>query len=175
MSKKMTKALAAVALVGAAGSAAALATAGPAAAAPRGPQPVTTRLAPVTANMPSWVNIAWRTDRPVCDARVSVDGGRSVAVSYLRPGRTTTFRTGDTLRPGRTGVTTIRVNAMRRTSGFEVLKAALSYTDCGRHARTQFARVNLVLPVVRNAGPQGQGQGQGQGHGHGHGHRPGQH
>jgi hypothetical protein len=156
MSNKTTRILAAVALAGAAGSAVSLAAAGPAAAAPwapKGPQPVNTRLAPVKANTTSFVNIAWRSNTPACDVRLRVEGGRNVVVSYLRPGRFTTFSTGNTLRPGRTAVTTVRVSPMRRDSGFEVLRAALSYTDCSRHGRTQITRTNLVLPVVRNMGP----------------------
>jgi hypothetical protein len=145
----MKRTIAALALAGAAGSVATLAAAGPAVAQPRGPQPVTTRLAAVKANTASWVNIFWRTDRPVCDAQVQVDGGRQVRVSYPALRRTTTFTTGNSLRPGRTAATPIRVSPMTRNGGIVVLRATMSYTDCGRHARTQWTRANLALPVIR--------------------------
>jgi hypothetical protein len=145
--------IAAVALAGAAGSVATLAAAGPASAAmPRGPQPVSNRLTAVKANTASWVNIYWRTNRPVCNAKVAVDGGRQVRVSYPGLRRTTTFTTGNTLRPGRTAATPIRVNPIARRSGVVVLRASMSYTDCGRHARTQWTRANLSLPVIRQIG-----------------------
>jgi hypothetical protein len=141
--------VAAVALAGAAGSVATLAAAGPAAAMPRGPQVVSNRLTAVKANTTSWVNIYWRTDRPVCNAQVAVDGGRQVRVSYPGLRHTTTFTTGTSLRPGRTAATPIRVSPVSRTSSVVVLRASMSYTDCDRHARTQWTRVDLTLPVIR--------------------------
>lgn len=151
MSTKIKRMMAAVALAGAASSAVAFAATVPASAAPRhldGPQPVTTRLAPVKAGTTSWVNIVWRTDSPVCDAKVQVDGGHQVTVSYPGMRRTTTFTHGDTLRPGRTAATPIRVNPGRH-DGVVPLRAVMSYNDCGRHSRTEFTRVNLALPVLR--------------------------
>lgn len=145
----MKRTITALALAGVAGSVATAALAGPAAAQPRGPQPVTTRLAAVKANTPSWVNIFWRTDRPVCDAKVQVDGGRQVRVSYPALRHATTFTTGDSLRAGRTAATPIQVSPMTRTSGVVVLRATMSYTDCSRHARTQFTRATLSLPVIK--------------------------
>ncbi|MET3428150.1 hypothetical protein BJ973_007362 [Actinoplanes tereljensis] len=157
MKKTMVRMIAAVALAGAAGSVAiTLATAGSASAAGRGPQPVSNRLTTVKANTPSWVNIFWRTDRPVCDVQVSVDGGREVAVAYPGMRRTTTFTSGDSLRPGRTAVTPIRVTPMRRDSGVSVLRATVSYTNCDRKSRTQFTRSTLALPVIRTGRPIGQ-------------------
>ncbi|GAA0562300.1 hypothetical protein GCM10010172_51880 [Paractinoplanes ferrugineus] len=153
MKSTMVRTVASLALAGAAASAVSLATAGSAQATGRGPQPITNRLTTVTANTPSWVNIFWRTDRPVCNARISVDGGREVAVSYRRPGRFTAFTTGDTLRPGRTAITQIQVTPMRRVSGLSVLRTTMTYNDCGRHARTQFTRASLVLPVIRTIRP----------------------
>ncbi|GIM90317.1 hypothetical protein [Paractinoplanes toevensis] len=157
MKKTMIRMFAAVALAGAAGSVAlTLATAGSASAAGRGPQPVSNRLTTVKANTPSWVNIFWRTNRPVCAVRVSVDGGREVAVAYPGMRRSTTFTTGDSLRPGRTAVTPIRVTPVRRTSGVSILRATVSYTDCSRKARTQFTQATLALPVIRTGRPMGQ-------------------
>src|SRR5262245_46004101 len=110
MNSKVTRAAATVALAGAATAAVAL-TATPASAAPghnRGPEPVSTRLTAVKANTSSWVNVYWRTDSPVCDAKVQVEGGRQVAISYPGMRRTTTFTRGDSLRPGRVAATPIR-------------------------------------------------------------------
>ncbi|GAA2649795.1 hypothetical protein [Paractinoplanes durhamensis] len=156
MKNTMVRMIAAVALAGAAGSALALATAGAASAAPSmpgAPQPVSSRLTAVKANTPSWVNIFWRTGRPVCDVKVSVDGGREVAIAYAGMRRSTTFTTGDSLRPGRTGVTPIRVTAIRRDSGVALLRTTMSYTDCGKRARTQFTRATLALPVIQHVRP----------------------
>jgi hypothetical protein len=155
MSSKMTRKAATVALAGAAGAMMALTVAGPVAAAPhgRGPELVSNRLPAVKANTASWVNLYWRTNTPVCSARVQVDGGRQVAVAYPGMRRTTTFTGGDTLRPGRTAATPFRVTPVRQGGSVALLRAVMSYTDCGRHARTQWKRVNLALPVLRNLRP----------------------
>jgi hypothetical protein len=153
MSSKVTRA-AALALAGAAGAVVAMTAVSPATAAhARGPQPVSNRLTAVQANASSWVNIYWRTDSPVCAARVQVDGGRQVAVSYPGMRRTTTFTRGDVLRPGRIAATPIQVRPLVRSGGVVVMRAVMSYTDCVRHARTQFRRVSLALPVIRNIRP----------------------
>jgi hypothetical protein len=159
MSSKVMRAAAMAALASAAGVMAALTAAGPATAAPaRGPEPVSTRLTAVNSNTSSWVNIYWRSDTPVCDAQVRVDGGRQVRIAYPGMRRTTTFTRGNALRPGRTAATPVQVSPNVRNGGIVLLRAVMSYDDCGRHARTQFKRVNLALPVLRNFGPGMPGQ-----------------
>jgi collagen triple helix repeat protein len=159
MISKVTRTATMTALVGLAGAMVALTGASSASAAPsawpsaRGPQPVSTRLPAVRANTASWVNIYWRSNTPVCSARVQVDGGRQVAVAYPGMQRTTTFTRGDSLRPGRIAATPVQVRPMLRTSGVVLLRAVMSYNDCGRHARMQFKRVDLALPVLRNMRP----------------------
>ncbi|WIM97522.1 hypothetical protein ACTOB_001050 [Actinoplanes oblitus] len=135
----------------------AAATAGPAAAAPfRGPEPITTWLRPVPANVPSWIDIAWRTDRTICDARVQVRGDR-VRVDYLGNRRGALFSRGATLSPWRTDVTRVRVTPYAMRVGVARLWATISYDECGWRSRTQMRTTVLSLPVLRNSSPGGQG------------------
>ncbi len=135
------------------------------AAAPRGPQPVTTWLTPIRAGVPTWVDIAWRTDRPVCDARVQVRGER-VRVEYPGNRRAANFLKGSVLTPRRAEVTRIRVTSDRMTGGPAKLWATMSYNECGLRARTQTRTTALTLPVVRITPPGGQGGPGGPGAGH---------
>lgn len=145
---------------------AASATAAPAlAAAPRGPQPVTTWLKPVQANVPTWVDIAWRTDRPICDAQVQVRGER-VRVDYLNNRRAASFLKGSALTPRRAEVTRVRVTPDYALGGSAKLWATMSYNECGMRARTQTRTTALTLPVVRSTPPGGQGGPGGPGAGH---------
>ncbi|MEU8663744.1 hypothetical protein AB0C31_44675, partial [Actinoplanes philippinensis] len=145
---------AAIALVTAAlGTAATVATT-PAGAAPRGPQPVSNWLQSVRAGAGSWVSIPWRTDRRICDAEVRVRGER-VRVQYPGARRSASFTRGDTLRPGHTGYTRVRVTAYQRRPGVAKLWATISYDECGFRARTQTRTAVLSLPVLRHTGPGG--------------------
>ncbi|WP_436523021.1 hypothetical protein [Actinoplanes sp. HUAS TT8] len=149
-------------------AAAGLATAAAApalAAAPRGPEPVSSWLKPIRANVPTWVDIAWRTDRPVCDAQVQVRGER-VRVEYLGNRRAAGFLTGRGLSPRRPDVTRIRVTTDYVPGGAAKLWATVSYNDCGLRARTQTRTTALTLPVVRSTPPGGQGGPGGPGTGH---------
>ncbi|MBB4739294.1 hypothetical protein BJY16_002753 [Actinoplanes octamycinicus] len=133
------------------------ATAGPAAAAPsRGPQPITTWLRPVPANVPSWIDIAWRTDRTICDAQVRVRGER-VRVEYFGNRRGAVFSRGSTLTPRRTDVTRVRVTPFTAFGGVAKLWATISYDECGWRSRTQTRTTVLSLPVMRTNSPGGQG------------------
>jgi hypothetical protein len=144
----------------------ATATAAPAAAAPfRGPQPVTTWLRPVPANVSSWVDIAWRTDRPICDAQVQVRGER-VRVDYLGNRRGALFSRGATLTPRRADVTRIRVTPYSIRGGIAKLWATISYDECGWRTRNQTRTTVLSLPVLRNTSPDGHDGPGGPGHGH---------
>jgi hypothetical protein len=139
--------------------------AAPATAAPRGPQPVTTWLKPVRANIPTWVDIAWRTDRRVCDAQVQVRGER-VRVEYPGNRRAANFLKGGTLSVRHTEVTRVRVTPESAAGGVAKLWTTISYNECGMHARTQTRTTALSLPVVRNTPPGGQGGPGGPGAGH---------
>jgi len=118
-----------------------------ASAADSGPRPVSDWLRPVQANTDTWVNIGWRTNRRICDVEVRVDGGRRIEVDYPGWRDYTSFRRDDTLRPGRSDYTAIRVNADYRRSGIARLRAVIEYDNCGRHSRTQRRSAWLNLPV----------------------------
>lgn len=128
----------------------------PATAAPRGPQAITTWLKPVRANVPTWVDIAWRTDRPVCDAQVQIRGER-VRVEYAGNRRAASFLKGTALSPRRTEVTRVRITTDFRPGGVSKLWATMSYNECGLRARTQTRTTELSLPVVRSTPPGGHG------------------
>ncbi|GAA4925162.1 hypothetical protein [Actinoplanes utahensis] len=145
-----------IALATAAFGMASTVTAAPATAFPRGPQPVSNWLQSVRANTGSWVTIQWRTDRPVCDAEVQVRGDR-VRVDYPGFRRSATFSRGDSLRPGRTDFTRVRVTPYQQRPGVTRLWATITYDECGFRARTQTRTAALSLPVLRNTGPVGQG------------------
>ena len=148
------------ALLTASAAAVSMATVGlasPAAAADSGPRPVSNWLRAVQAHTDTWVNIAWRTDRRICDVEVRVDGGRRVDVDYPGWRDYTSFSRSDTLWPGRTDYTAIRVNADYRRPGVATLRATIEYDNCGWHARTQRRSTWLNLPVVRNDGWPGHG------------------
>ncbi|GLY01325.1 hypothetical protein [Actinoplanes sp. NBRC 101535] len=156
--------------------------AAPAAAAPRGPQPVSTWLQSVRANTSSWVNIYWRTDRRICDVEVRVRAEQA-RVDYPGNARSATFSRGDSLFPGRTDFTRIRVTPFLQRQGVTQLWTTMTYDDCGFKARPQTRTAVLSLPVLRAdnwpggpGGPGGPGQGQpgGQGQGQGQPGGPGQ-
>ncbi len=127
-------------------------TAAPAAAAPRGPEPVSNWLRAVQAHQDTWVNIYWRTNVRICDAEVRVYA-RDVEVDYRGFRRSATFSRGDSLRPGRTDFTPIRVDADFNRAGVARLRAVISYDGCGWKARTQTRSFSLGLPVLRNSHP----------------------
>jgi len=127
--------------------------ASPAAAVEPGPRPVSSWLRAVPANTDSWVNIAWGTNRRICDVEVRVDGGRRVDVEYPGWRNYTTFLRGDSLSPGRIGVTPIRVNPESSRAGVARLWATIQYDNCGWNARTQYRRALLNLPILRNNWP----------------------
>jgi hypothetical protein len=116
-------------------------------ASPRGPQPVSNFVQRVRAHTDTWVGIRWQTDRRICDARVWVNG-RRVDVDYPRNARSTSFSRSDSLRPGRGDITRFRVNADFDRSGVALLRATISYDNCGRHSRTIRKSFGIALPVV---------------------------
>jgi hypothetical protein len=126
--------------------------AAPAAAAPRGPVPVSNWLRAVKAHENTWVNIYWRTNTRICDAEVKLYA-RDVEVDYRGFRRSATFSRGDSLRPGRTDFTPVRVEADFDRAGVARLRAVISYDNCGRNARTQINTFSLSLPVLRNSRP----------------------
>jgi hypothetical protein len=164
-----------VAMATTAAGIAAITTAAPASAIGRGPQPVSTWLKKVPANVSSWVDIHWRTDRRICDVEVRVRGERGVKVDHLGFRRAGTLSRGDTLRAGRTDFTRVRVTPYRQTSGVSKLWATISYDECKFKSRTQTRTAVLALPVLRKTWPVGHGVPGGPGHGqHGlPGHGPG--
>ena len=147
---------AAVAMASAAIGMATATAAAPASAAGNGPQPTSNWLRPVRANVSSWVDINWRTDRPVCDAEIRVRGDR-VRVDYPGFRRSAQFSRGDSLRPGRTDFSRIRVTPYAMRSGVSRLWVTISYENCGWHSRTQTRTAVLSLPVMRNTPPIGHG------------------
>ncbi|WP_328466071.1 hypothetical protein OHA21_45270 [Actinoplanes sp. NBC_00393] len=155
-----------VAMATAAAGFAAVSTAAPAAAAPRGPQPVSNWLQPVRAETSNWVNIHWRTDRRICDVEVRVRGDRA-RVDYPGFRRSATLSRGDTLRPGRTDYTRVRVTPYGQRAGVAKLWATISYDECGWRSRTMTRTAVLSLPVLRkNTWPGGNGGPGGPGHSH---------
>jgi hypothetical protein len=122
------------------------------AAAPRGPEPVSTWLRPVRAQADTWINIAWRSRVRVCDASVKYYG-RDVDVEYRGHRRSATFSRGTTLFPGRVDYTTILVNPDTSRTGLTMLRAVISYDSCGWKARPQTRSFTLTLPVQRNTRP----------------------
>jgi hypothetical protein len=124
----------------------------PANAAPRGPEPVSTWLRPVRAQVDTWINIAWRSRERVCDASVRYYG-QDVDVEYRGHRRSATFSRGVTLFPGRVDYTTIQVNPDTSRTGLTRLRAVISYDSCGWKARPQTRWFTLTLPVQRNNRP----------------------
>ncbi len=150
-------------------------TVAPAVAAEGGPRPVSNWLRAVRANTPTWVNVYWRTDRPVCDAEVRFSGMR-VRVDYPGWRNYTSFSRGDSLRPRRVDYTAIRVTPYFNRSGIAVLRATITYDTCGPHAFTRWSSTVLTLPVIRNGWSNGggtwndnHGNGGWDGDGHGNG------
>jgi hypothetical protein len=124
-------------------------TVAPAVAADGGPRPVSNWLRAVRANTPTWVNVYWRTDRPVCDAEVRFSGIR-VRVDYPGWRNYTSFSRGDSLWPRRVDYTAVRVTPYFNRSGIAVLRATITYDNCGPHALTRWSSTVLTLPVIRN-------------------------
>jgi hypothetical protein len=150
-----------------------IAAASPASAAPQapqGPRPVSDWLRAVPANTGSWINIQWYSGRPVCDAKVWVDGGRKVDVDYPGNRNYTSFSRGDTLRPGRSDVTAVRVTPRFNRAGIALLRATISYDNCSFHGRQTRDTTTLSLPVTWTNSP---GHGNGGQPGHGNGGQPG--
>ena len=127
-----------------------MAVASPASAAPQGPRPVSNWLRAVPAHTSTWVNIYWNTDRPVCAAKIKVDGGRRVHVSYPGNRSYASFSRGTSLRPGRTDYAAVRVNPDFDRKGVALLRTTITYTNCGSHARTVRSSSTVTLPVLRN-------------------------
>ena len=124
------------------------------AARPHGPQPVNQWLRPVPAGVPTWVKVWWRTDRRICDARLTVWGGPQVAVSYPGDRSFTSFSNGSTLGRPETDYTSFRVTAAGPTLPFlgsALLRARLTYSDCGRFARPRVTDTGFLLPVTSPA------------------------
>ena len=122
------------------------------AARPHGPQPVNQWLRPIPAGVPTWVNVWWRTDRRICDARLTVWGGPQVAVTYPGGRSFTSFSNGSTLSRRETDYTSFRVTAAGPTLpllGSVLLRARLTYNDCSRFARTRATDTGFLLPVTR--------------------------
>lgn len=124
----------------------------PAAAAPpewmHGPMPVTNWLWPgVRAHNPTWVDIVWQTDVPVCDGQVTVKGDAAIDVQYPADGTYTSFYRDSSLRPGQPDFTAIKITAHYRTSRLAFLRATITYNDCGSPARTHRSKSLLALPV----------------------------
>jgi hypothetical protein len=120
----------------------------PASAAPGGPHPVTSWLAPVEAGEATWVRVDWTTGRKICDAEVTVDGD-DVKIGY--PGSTgtyTSFSRGPDLTPKRTDYTAFRVRAAYDFSEFVPLEATLTFDTCGPHAVSKTKSFWLILPVL---------------------------
>jgi hypothetical protein len=147
----------------------ALAAASPAAAAPAGPRPVTNWLKAIPSNDSTWVPIYWKTGSPVCHAKVWVDGGRRIDVSYANHRSYASFFRNDTLRPGQVDYTAVDVDPNFSRPGVAVLRATISYDTCGWHARTKHSTYLLNLPITRGHGNDGHGDGHGGWHGGGNG------
>lgn len=121
----------------------------PAAATPRftGPRPVTQLLPTVDPHDPTWVAVRWATDRRICDVKVTVWGNQNVRVDYAGRAGYTSFRRSDTLRPGRTDVTSFRVTARFDRAVWAILAATVTYDHCGRNSPTLTKSTGLLLPV----------------------------
>jgi hypothetical protein len=143
-----------------------MAVASPASAAPQGPRPVSNWLRAVPAHANTWINIYWNTERPVCDAKIWVDGGRRVEVDYPGNRSFTSFSRGTSLRPGRSDYSAVRVNPDYDRAGVALLRATITYANCGWHARTVRTSSTVTLPVQRNNRPTGGNDGHGN-NGHG--------
>ena len=147
----------------AAGGMATVGLSGPAAAAPQpqGPRPVSNVLRAVRANTPNWVDVVWRTDRPICHAQVRYNGGPRVRIDYAGPRNYAIFSRGNYLLPGRPDFTRVRVTPYFDRSGIALLRATVQYDNCRPFARPQLATTVLTLPVIRTGafpvGPHGPG------------------
>lgn len=125
-----------------------LAVPAPADAAPGGPRPVTSWLAPVEAGEATWVRVDWTTGRRICDAELTVDGD-DVKIGY--PGNTgtyTSFSRGTDLKPKRADYTAFRVRPEYDFSEFVLLEATLTYDTCGADAVPKKKTFWLILPVL---------------------------
>jgi hypothetical protein len=131
-------------------SLASLVTPVPASADPRqrdGLWPLNTVLPPVAAHDSEWVDVRWSTDRPVCDVRVRVHGGRDADVTYPGDRDYTSFSKGAGLRPGRIDYTSFRVTANGDGPGWAFLTATVDYDYCRLDSPTMNDAIGLWLPV----------------------------
>jgi hypothetical protein len=128
---------------------ASIGTATAASAAPKGPQPVNSRLHAVKANTGTWVNVAWRTDRKICDAKVRFSAAR-VGIDYASRRDFATFSRGNSLKAGRTDYTAVEVTPHFDRAGVAMLRATIEFTNCAPRDRTQRYTTTLTLPVLRS-------------------------
>ncbi|MFI5936859.1 hypothetical protein [Actinoplanes sp. NPDC051494] len=127
---------------------AAVTTGAPAAAAARGPHLITEWTRPVAPGTATWVDLYWKTGKPVCDAEVRLSG-KDVEVTY--PANTDTyssFSKSADLKAGKTDRTAFRVTAAYDKSVVVPLEAKLTYHTCGKDAVEKVKKFPVKLTVV---------------------------
>lgn len=144
--------MATVAVVTAAGLATVAAGAPAAAAGKQGPHPFFDYVKPVTANTATWIDVFWDTQKPVCDAKVTLSGAK-VEVVYPENTKTySSFATADTLgakdKPQRTSFS---VTADYDTTVQVPLTAVIAYNSCGDKPVEKLKKFKVVLTVLKKA------------------------
>ncbi len=135
-----------------AGLATAAAGAPAAAAAKVGPHPFVDYVKPVTANTATWIDVYWDTEKPVCDAKVTL-AGRKVGVVYPENTQTySSFATADTLGPAdKPQRTSFSVTADYKTTVQVPLTATIAYNSCGDEPVEKLKKFKVTLTVLKGA------------------------
>lgn len=112
----------------------------------KGPEPINQLIA-VQDGKTTWVNVWWKTDRTICDAKLIVWGNPRVDVGYPGNRGFTSFRNGAVLDRRETDFTSFRVTPHVGNSAWVIMGGTLTYNYCGWHAQTQSKSTGFLLTV----------------------------
>ncbi|GAA2517470.1 hypothetical protein [Winogradskya humida] len=120
----------------------------PAAAAVKGPHLITNWTRPVAPDEGTWVDLYWKTGKPVCDAEVTIDG-KNVSITYPSNTETyTSFSKSANLKAGKVDRTAFYVIAYYDATTVVKLKATIVYNTCGDDAVEKTKKFDVKLPVM---------------------------
>jgi hypothetical protein len=120
----------------------------PAQASINGPEPVTTWLSPVRPNEATWVHIFWTAGKKICDVKVTAAADK-VTIGYpTNTGTYTSFGQSDSLPSRKVDFTAIRVDADSTAATYVPISTLVSYTSCGKYAKTRTENFTVYLPVL---------------------------
>jgi hypothetical protein len=123
-------------------------TGAPASAAIKGPHLITDWARAVPAGGSTWIQLYWKTGKPVCDAEVTLSG---LKVDVIYPDNTETyssFAKSSSLKAGKTDRTAFNVTARYPKTTVVPLKAKMVYHTCGDDAVEKTVKVTVSLPVI---------------------------